>query len=67
MASVGHGIKLLAQVKQITGTTSDVFLEYIQRNLPEGVTMSVYQVKIIIIIKTRTLVDQYKCFNSGGT
>ena len=32
------------QIKQITGTTADVFLEYIQRNLPEGVTMSVYQV-----------------------
>ena len=34
----------LPKVKQITGTTSDVFLEYIQRNLPEGVHMSVYQV-----------------------
>ncbi|KAL5463605.1 hypothetical protein EMCRGX_G032519 [Ephydatia muelleri] len=33
----------LMQVKQITGTTADVFLEYTQRNLPEGVTMSVYQ------------------------
>ena len=32
------------QVKQITGTTTDIFLEYTQRNLPEGVTMSVYQV-----------------------
>ena len=32
------------QVKQITGTTADIFLEYTQRNLPEGVTMSVYQV-----------------------
>jgi len=34
----------LMQVKQITGTTADIFLEYTQRNLPEGVTMSVYQV-----------------------
>ena len=33
----------LMQVKKITGTTADVFLEYTQRNLPEGVTMSVYQ------------------------
>lgn len=32
------------QVKQLTGTTADIFLEYIQRNLPEGVSMSVYQV-----------------------
>ena len=31
------------QVKHITGTTADIFLEYIQRNLPEGVDMSVYQ------------------------
>lgn len=31
-------------MKHITGTTADIFLEYIQRNLPEGVDMSVYQV-----------------------
>ena len=37
---------LYPQVKQITGTTSDIFLEYIQRNLPEGVHMSVYQVGV---------------------
>lgn len=34
----------LVQIKKITGTTADVYLEYIQRNLPEGVSMSVYQV-----------------------
>ena len=33
----------LSQVKHITGTTADIFLEYVQRNLPEGVDMSVYQ------------------------
>ena len=33
------------QVKHITGTTADIFLEYIQRNLPEGIDMSVYQVQ----------------------
>ena len=38
------------QIKEITGTTADVFLEYIQRNLPEGVTMSVYQVNYNEII-----------------
>ena len=32
------------QVKHITGTTADILLEYIQRNLPEGVDMNVYQV-----------------------
>ena len=37
----------LVQIKQITGTTADVFLEYIQRNLPEGVSMSVYQVRLV--------------------
>jgi ribosomal protein S10 len=35
----------LMEVKEITGTTADVFLEYIQRNLPEGVSMSVNQVR----------------------
>lgn len=34
----------LVQIKHITGTTADVYLEYIQRNLPEGISMSVYQV-----------------------
>lgn len=33
----------LMQVRQVTGTTADIFLEYIQRNLPEGVSMGVYQ------------------------
>ncbi|KXJ11041.1 probable 28S ribosomal protein S10, mitochondrial [Exaiptasia diaphana] len=31
----------LLQLKNLTSDTSDVFLEYIQRNLPEGVSMSV--------------------------
>ena len=35
----------LMQVKKITGTTADIFLEYVQRNLPEGVSMAVYQVR----------------------
>ena len=38
----------MPQIKKITGTTADVFLEYIQRNLPEGVTMSVYQVSRVV-------------------
>lgn len=31
----------LFELKQITGSTADTFLEYIQRNLPEGVAMKV--------------------------
>jgi len=34
------------QVRQMTGETSDIFLEYIQRNLPEGVSMSVEQTEL---------------------
>lgn len=30
----------------MTGETSDIFLEYIQRNLPEGVSMSVEQIEL---------------------
>lgn len=37
------------QVKHITGTTADIFLEYIQRNLPAGVDMSVYQVCVTLV------------------
>jgi small subunit ribosomal protein S10 len=33
----------LLQIRKVTGTTADIFLEYIQRNIPEGVNMSVYQ------------------------
>ncbi|XP_064403101.1 small ribosomal subunit protein uS10m-like [Halichondria panicea] len=39
----------LMQVKRITGTTADIFLEYIQRNLPEGVNMSVYQERLDLL------------------
>jgi len=31
----------MLQLRQLTGNTADIFLEYIQRNLPEGVSMSV--------------------------
>ncbi|XP_067031707.1 small ribosomal subunit protein uS10m-like isoform X1 [Acropora muricata] len=33
----------LLQVKNVTGDTADTFLEYIQRNIPEGVSMGVEQ------------------------
>lgn len=36
-----HGLVL--QVTNVTGNTADTFLEYIQRNIPEGVSMSVEQ------------------------
>lgn len=36
----------MLQVRQITGDTADIFLEYIQRNLPEGVSMSVEQTEL---------------------
>ena len=58
-----YQIASLAQVKQITGTTADVFLEYTQRNLPEGVTMSVYQVRN----RSFNLYQLSVFFNLGGT
>ncbi|XP_065833358.1 small ribosomal subunit protein uS10m-like [Oscarella lobularis] len=33
----------MLQIKNITGVSADVFLEYLQRNLPAGVNMHVYQ------------------------
>ena len=36
----------LVQLRNVTGETADVFLEYIQRNLPEGVSMSVEQTSV---------------------
>lgn len=32
---------------KLTGSTADTFLEYIQRNLPEGVSMKVTKVSLI--------------------
>ncbi|XP_036908720.1 28S ribosomal protein S10, mitochondrial [Sturnira hondurensis] len=34
------------QLKHLTGSTADVYLEYIQRNLPEGVAMEVTKTKL---------------------
>uniref|UniRef100_A0A8C8SB12 Small ribosomal subunit protein uS10m n=1 Tax=Pelusios castaneus TaxID=367368 RepID=A0A8C8SB12_9SAUR len=34
------------ELKHLTGSTADVYLEYIQRNLPEGVAMEVKKTKI---------------------
>jgi hypothetical protein len=36
----------LFQLRNLTSETSDVFLEYIQRNLPEGVSMNVEQTSL---------------------
>ena len=33
------------QLKRLTGSTASVFLEYLQRNLPEGVAMKVTKVR----------------------
>ena len=32
------------QLKHLTGSTADVFLEYVERNLPEGVALKVTKV-----------------------
>jgi small subunit ribosomal protein S10 len=37
------------QFMHLTGSTADTFLEYIQRNLPEGVAMKVTKVEITAI------------------
>ena len=34
------------QIRQVTGSSADIFLEYIQRNLPEGVSMSVEEMEL---------------------
>jgi len=31
----------LVRLEKLTGSTADTFLEYVQRNLPEGVAMKV--------------------------
>ncbi|KZC14938.1 28S ribosomal protein S10, mitochondrial, partial [Dufourea novaeangliae] len=35
---------------KLTGSTADTFLEYIQRNLPEGVAMKVTKVQLELLI-----------------
>ena len=37
------------QLRQLTGDTADIFLEYVQRNLPEGVSMSVETTELEMI------------------
>ncbi|CAF4357641.1 unnamed protein product, partial [Rotaria sp. Silwood2] len=34
------------QFKHLTGSTADTFLEYVQRNLPEGVMMIVERIRL---------------------
>lgn len=36
----------MLQVRELTGETADIYVEYIRRNLPEGVSMSVEQADI---------------------
>ncbi|XP_065060258.1 small ribosomal subunit protein uS10m-like [Rhopilema esculentum] len=37
----------MVQLQKLTGDTADIFLEYIQRNLPEGVSMNVEQTEVL--------------------
>lgn len=37
---------LFSQVRNVTQETADVFLEYVQRNIPEGVSMKVEQTEL---------------------
>jgi len=39
----------MLQLRQLTGDTADIFLEYVQRNLPEGVSMSVETTELEMI------------------
>lgn len=36
----------MLQMRELTGDTADIFLEYVQRNIPEGVSMSVEQTEL---------------------
>ena len=45
-------------LKQLTGSTADTYREYIQRNLPEGVSM---KVKISSNQRQRLLIKLYYC------
>lgn len=50
----------MLQVRELTGDSADIFLEYIQRNIPEGVSMSVEQSELEPIpeyIKTLKVLD----------
>jgi small subunit ribosomal protein S10 len=37
--------------EKLTGSTADTFLEYVERNLPEGVLMQVTRVSILIQLR----------------
>ncbi|XP_014419755.2 28S ribosomal protein S10, mitochondrial isoform X2 [Camelus ferus] len=40
------------ELEHLTGSTADVYLEYIQRNLPEGVAMEVTKTKLGTVTRT---------------
>lgn len=41
---------LLVQLKHLTGSTANTLLEYIQRNLPEGMAMKVTRVSVKLFL-----------------
>lgn len=44
----------------LTGSTADTFLEYIERNLPEGIAMKVTKVSLVNVITILLL-----CYHTG--
>ena len=55
-----HGLFL--QVRNVTGNTADTFLEYIQRNIPEGVSMSAEQTSLESVPEFFELPPQAQAF-----
>ena len=61
------------QITRITGRTADIFLEYIQRNLPEGVNMMVQKViqqfpkkLLLLLVFTGAAGDVTKVISRGS-
>uniref|UniRef100_A0A8C4RJF2 Small ribosomal subunit protein uS10m n=1 Tax=Erpetoichthys calabaricus TaxID=27687 RepID=A0A8C4RJF2_ERPCA len=49
------------ELKHLTGSTARVYLEYIQRNLPEGVAMEVTTVKLFLVVLLGHAYRQVTC------
>ena len=50
------------ELEHLTGSTADVYLEYIQRNLPEGVAMEVTKVRLEFLSQLQG--DLYCCVDT---
>lgn len=57
----------ILKFRNLTSSTSDTFLEYIQRNLPEGVALKITKVSLLVLHLEKVYKDLVRVFSASSS